>query len=657
MGKGTVNNSRRALLQALLLPVLLLAALCVLWPGVHGPFLFDDFPNLKNLTELNDHVSLRNIGVYTSLFPGMLGRPLSALSFLLNDISWPSEPFGFKVTNLLIHLLNGVLVFGLARAIGRARGGGPAARARIDLVALGCMAFWLLSPIQVSAVFLVVQRMTELAAIFAFAGLWAFVSLASRARTPGRAIAAIASLGAGTGLSFLSKENGALVPLLALVTCWTLLAATLRELPAWPKRILWLGMGLPSLAVLARMAKFGLDAPAGLFPSRNFDLWERLMTEARVLVDYLALIVAPRLSSSSLYNDDYPISHGLLDPASTLPAIAFILLALVAAFALRKRVPVLSFGVLWYLAAHLMESTVIGLEIYFEHRNYVPLFGLAYGVAAGAFALKGHFRRPVLLGLGAWLVLAATVTHLQARAWGDEARLTLFWHAEHPNSLRAQQQYANYLYEHGRIQEAQAALARAQGKESAANVALQDLTIECDTGKRGGGTGEQVERITRLLDTAQVSPGTALILQRLRASVQAGNCPELVSPEDWLALTEHAMDNPNGSGLFRMLRVERAELFLHAKRLDAAIHELDLAYRAGDHEPRIAFYAAALLATAGRYDEARAWAQKPMGRPWNWKDWFAQTDRQARELVNAIDEAQWGSDAEPATAERASQHH
>lgn len=637
-----MNASPRAVLRALLLPAVLLASFVVLWPGVHGPFLFDDFPNLKNLAELNDHVTLRNIGVYTSLFPGVFGRPLSAISFLLNDVSWPSEPFGFKVTNLLIHLLNGVLVFGLARAIGRARGGNAASHAHVDLVALGCMAFWLLSPIQISAVFLVVQRMTELAATFAFAGLWAFVSLASRARTSGRAVAAVAALGAGTILSFLSKENGALVPLLALVTCWTLLAANLRELPAWPRRILWFGMGLPSLAVLAKMAKFGIDAPAGLFPSRNFGLWERLMTEARVLMDYLALIVAPRLSSSSLYNDDYPISHGMLDPASTLPAIAVIVLAFVAAIALRKRMPLLSFGVLWYLAGQVMESTVVGLEIYFEHRNYLPLFGIAFAVAAGAFALKGHLRRPVLLGLAGWLALAATVTHLQARAWGDEAHLTVYWHAEHPGSLRAQQQYASYLYERGHIQEAQAVLARMKGEGSSANVALQDLMIECDTGKRDSDSdsGEQVARIARLLDSAQMTPGTALILQRLRMSIQADHCPGLVSADDWLALTEHAMGNPNGAGLFRMLRVERAELFLHAKRLDPAIHELALAYRAGDHEPRIAFYAAALLATAGRYDEARAWARKPMGRPWNWKDWFAQTDRQARELIDAIDQGQ-----------------
>ncbi len=483
--------------------------------------------------------------------------------------------------------------------------------------------------------------MTLLAATFAFAGLWAFVSVASRARQPGTATIALVVLGVGTVLSFLCKENGALVPLLALVTCWTLLPKTLGALPEWPRRILWAGLLLPSAVVLAKLAKFGLDAPSGPFPSRNFDLWERLMTEGRVLLDYVALVAAPRLSSSSLYNDDYQISRHLLDPASTFPAVGLVVLALSAAVLLRKRTPVLSFGVLWYLTGHLMESTVVGLEIYFEHRNYVPLFGLAYAAAAGAVSLQGSLRRPVLAGMGAWLILAATVTHLQARAWGDEASLTLYWHAEHPKSLRAQQQYANYLYERGHIQEAQAVLADVNDESSAANIALQTLTIECDSGNRGRNS-EVLRRLASLLDSSQVTPGTALILQRLRSAVQNGGCADLVSPSDWLMLTEHAMANPNGSGIVRMLRVERAELFLRLNQLDAAIHELDLAYRGGDHEPRVAFYAAALLATAGRYDEARAWAVKPMDRPWNWRDWAAQTNRQAQELVSAIERAKRG---------------
>src|SRR5690606_20128580 len=96
---------------------LLVLTAIVLWSGVHGPFLFDDHPNLKNLTEINGHPTWRNIGVYLSLFPGTPGRPLATLSFLLNDVDWPSNPYGFKVTNLLLHLLNGVLAFGLSRTI------------------------------------------------------------------------------------------------------------------------------------------------------------------------------------------------------------------------------------------------------------------------------------------------------------------------------------------------------------------------------------------------------------------------------------------------------------------------------------------------------------------------------------------------------------
>src|SRR5690606_15543201 len=97
--------------------------------------------------------TLRSIGVYLSLFPGASGRPLATLSFLLNDVAWPSEPLGFKVTNLFIHLLNGVLVFGLARAIGKAMATAalPEQRDKIELAALGTAAIWLISPIQVSA--------------------------------------------------------------------------------------------------------------------------------------------------------------------------------------------------------------------------------------------------------------------------------------------------------------------------------------------------------------------------------------------------------------------------------------------------------------------------------------------------------------------------
>lgn len=621
------------------LAALLLSAFAVLWPGVHGPFLFDDYPNLKNLAEIHGKPTLRSIGVYLSLFPGVPGRPLATLSFLLNDYAWPSEPFGFKVTNLLIHLLNGVLVFGLARALGNAMY--PTAdspqRARVELSALATAAIWLLSPIQVSAVFLTVQRMTELAATFLFAGLWGFFAILARARNTRDAFAALTALGLGTVLSILCKENGALAPILAITTLATVCRGRVAALTPGARRFLWAALLIPTAAVVNVLLQRVLHAPEGYFAGRNFGLWERLMTEGRVLVDYLVLIFAPRLSSSSLYYDDYVISRELLEPAVTLPALILIVGLLVGAVCARRRYPLVAFALLWFLAGHLIESTVVALEIYFEHRNYVPLFGFAFAASSLAVNTFGKLRKPAIAGLVCWLALASSLAHLQARTWGSEQKLATFWHVEHPTSLRAQQQYAQYLLKSGRWDEAREALAEVKAKQqSAFDTEVQLITLDCDHGRAV--SPERLKTALSLARTSRHTPGTALILARLGQSVRANRCPSQVQPEAWLELTAAAIRGPNGSGIARMVRVERAELFLAADRLDSAIQELGRAYGHGKRvEPRVAFYAAALLATAGRYEEARQWARRPLDEPWTLKHWLAQTNRQAQELLDAID--------------------
>src|SRR5690606_23571777 len=175
-------------------------------------FLFDDFPNLQHLSALNGQLTWRSLAHYASLFDGQIGRPLGMLSFAINDSAWPSEPWAFKYTNLLLHLLTGTLIFGLARSLAHV-----SFRSRSsDLLALLTAAAWLLHPMQLSTSMLVVQRMTQLSALFAIAGLWGYVALATRARCRLGAVAAIAVLGIGTGLAVLCKENGALTPILAV---------------------------------------------------------------------------------------------------------------------------------------------------------------------------------------------------------------------------------------------------------------------------------------------------------------------------------------------------------------------------------------------------------------------------------------------------------
>lgn len=628
-------TSHRSIFFASSFLFLLAMTAWLLWPGTHGPFLFDDIPNLKNLDELNGHPNWRSIGSYLALFNGVPGRPLSALSFVLNDAAWPSEPFGFKLTNLWIHLLNGVLVFGLARCVARAHSTGTTP-ARSDSIALACAAVWLLNPIQVSAVFLTVQRMAELAGTIMFASLWAYLAIGLRARSAWQALLALAVLGSGTLLALLCKENGVITPLLALVLHTTLLRPALARLPPPAAWVLRYGvLAAVSLLVLAFAWEW---SSLTSFASRDYTMWERVMTQGRALVRYVGLIAMPHMASSALYNDDFTISRSLLDPATTLPALLAVASALVAALLLQRRAPLFAFAVLWFLAAHATESTVFPLEMYFEHRNYVPLFGPALALAATVLKTQGDLRRPVLIGFCAWLLLSAGITRMQAQVWGNEGLLATVWHIEHPTSLRAQQQYASYLADQGQLQEAHAVMAEAAGANvSPVDTGLQAITIECAAHRPIAPT--ELKDSANRLRSDPLTPGTAAILARLRLSVQQGDCSTTLSPETWLYLTQQALENPRGNGIWRMLLIERAELYLAANRLDAAINELDVAYT-GHGEPRIAFYAAALLATAGRYDEARAWTQRTLGRPWSWKGWLAQTDQQAHEMIEAIDQSQ-----------------
>ena len=81
------------------------------WAGIKGDFLFDDYPNLEPLGTYGTIDSWDKAKNFiNSGFAGPTGRPISLASFLINDNTWPSIAYSFKYTNIMIHLLNGVLL-------------------------------------------------------------------------------------------------------------------------------------------------------------------------------------------------------------------------------------------------------------------------------------------------------------------------------------------------------------------------------------------------------------------------------------------------------------------------------------------------------------------------------------------------------------------
>jgi len=178
--------------------------------------------------------------------------------------------------------------------------------------------------------------------------------------------------------------------------------------------------------------------PAG-YVGRSFDLGERVLTEGRVVVFYLGLVVAPRLSAMGLYHDDIAISTGLLSPPTTILSFLLIAALLVAAWWLRKRKPLVALGIVWFFAAQLLESTIWPLEIAFEHRIYLADWGIILAV----FALvilplrRLHWRR---LGIAACVLVfagLATMTTIRSWHWRSNLALAKVLAHNHPNSPRS----------------------------------------------------------------------------------------------------------------------------------------------------------------------------------------------------------------------------
>jgi hypothetical protein len=384
-------------------------------------------------------------------FSGPTGRPLSLASFLLNDNTWPSNAAWFKPTNLAIHLLCGLLLCWSTLLLLRLHG---FEERDAQWMAVFSSACWLSHPIMVSTTLYVVQRMAQLSTLFVFAGMAGY--LHGRGLLPSRPRAAYAwmtaSLGLGTLLAVFSKENGALLPLLLLTveSCLPRDPSLPRPARLWRAICLW----LPSLALLAYLARM-VDFSPNAWPHRPFDQPERLWSEARILWEYLRLLFIPRIEGQGLFQDGYAISKGWLTPWTTLPAAAGLLALFCAALWARRRWPLAALAILFFFAGHLLESSVIGLELYFEHRNYLSAAFLFLPLGHGLILVARH-RKPALAAIigGLILCLFAGLTWQRARLWQDVDNLVMYWAAFNQDSPRAHNAVSAVLFRRGQAEQA-----------------------------------------------------------------------------------------------------------------------------------------------------------------------------------------------------------
>ncbi len=422
--------------------------LCVMiyLPGLQGDFLHDDIPNLLDNDQLKiDSLDLKSIlSASLSSESGPLKRPVSMFSFAINYYYSEFNPFTYKLVNLIIHLITGILLFLLTYLLLDSYE--KLTRKDTKLlnkyyISLLVATAWLVSPINLTGVLYIIQRMTSLASLFSVAGLCCYV-VARRSMMFDKDFFALPIVFSGIFfiIALFCKETAILN--IFYVICIEFCLFHLYSKNILSTKVFRYVFILATASPIIVVFLYFITEPGYILNGYNhrfFTLTERLLTEPRILFHYLTWIIVPNISSLGLYHDDIQISHSILQPITTLISIVCVSCLAMIALYFRRAYPFISFSILFFLASHILESTVFPLELIYEHRNYLASYGVIFGIFASIFTLAQNKANTKLIYsiLIVWVLCISFSTFIRSQQWSSDASFAYHEASHHPTSARA----------------------------------------------------------------------------------------------------------------------------------------------------------------------------------------------------------------------------
>ena len=433
--------------------VLLFAVLtCLIYSNTLSvPFYLDDFHNIGE----NDAVKINSLSgpiLWRAITESpIITRPVANLSFALNYLTSGDSKQGFHIINILIHFLTGILLFFFLRKTISLAGPDVNMTSCGPAIAFWSSLLWLVHPLQTQSVTYIVQRMNSMAAMFYLAALLLYVygrtitsASCRRMLLTGSCVMGLAALG--------SKEIAVTLPVIIFLYEWYFL----QQLDmAWLKRKLPVLFGIVAVVTLFVFLVMDFKPMAYILNSyhfRNFTLMERLLTEPRVMLFYISLLFFPLPSRLSL-DHDFLLSHTFFDPPTTVVAILFLAMLVWAAVRQARRRPLLSFSILWFILNLIVESSVLGLEIIFEHRLYLPSQFFFVPFVSLLF-MRFPARQSKQLLLVVLTVLFCFWTYERNEVWADRVVFLTDVVNKAPMKSRPHSNLGEAFYELNRIDEA-----------------------------------------------------------------------------------------------------------------------------------------------------------------------------------------------------------
>jgi len=573
----TKNN-----ITIILIFFVLLSAYLIIKPALSGGFYFDDAPVLAPLGIDGGIQSLSHwLHFVFSGDTGPLGRPISMASFTLDAQNWPAPAYSFKQTNLIIHLINGLLAYFLALNLLMQHPSTRQNHTQPVFVSILTMSLWLIHPLQLSTIVPIVQRMTELSAFFILLGLIYYVKQRKKLISGTFYQKITASLIILGILAALSKENGILLPLYILIIEFTFFSNFQTSPDSTSKHpfMLWKAIILfiPSIIIfLFVLYQFTKPEP----PARAFTIWQHFITQPEILFSYLKLLI-PQIHISGYFQDAYPFYQSLQEGSAIIYLSGMILLVALALI-IRKKYPFISLAILFFFGGHILESSSIPLELYFEHRNYLPLFGIIFAFSYYVNQIPSCFIRyltAVIIFLG-----ISMITFYNASIWGNN--LLLFTHAaqDSPHSVRAPQMAAEewiQLKQFDKARESFQSLADQYPKQGAFPLLIlqMDCLLKKDNESGYKKTLNNIKQADNMITVSQIINNFKNIISNSGCQqLNYDHLLEFLYIEEKKILTSEWKKNINQTAELENIYATLGSIFLLKNNTDAAIKNYQQAY-------------------------------------------------------------------------------
>ena len=467
---GSINNSKIFLSDRFssrwFALIIIGFSVLVIYSNIYSsPFIYDDVPHIV------ENKTIRNLSEYFFLSKFLEPRAIVDFTFALNYRFGKLNVFGYHLVNILIHILNGFLVYFLVFAILKQRPEfsdlsvasiSESPDFSIRTISLFSALIFVVHPIQTQAVTYIVQRYASISAMFYMASILFYFKarVIAQSSKPKAQISAFYFLSILCGgLAFLSKQHTASLPLAILLMEYLFIDRTWRK---WKKKLPWFALAFTCwlLFVLFISGLF-----SGEFGNRNFienisdftketvsvGRWRYLCTQFNVLVIYVRLLFIPVRQNLDYM---YSFKTGFFDGLTPLAFMFLIVIAGLGIWSIKRR-PVITFSIFYFFITLSIESSIIPIrDALFEHRLYLPVLGFGLFVSYQLFYYLSDKRLFTIALFFLIIVVFGTSTYQRNITWQNEITLWSDVVLKSPHNCRAHNNLGVALQKEGRIDEA-----------------------------------------------------------------------------------------------------------------------------------------------------------------------------------------------------------